>query len=141
MSLQVSISQFEIDDSSVVPSATLRTIADYLFALCGIYGIQAQQIVGGGGVVVTPVTPGGGGVVSIYPFMITSSDFNADGISYDNPDIVGDNLTIFVNEYAQQWLVAGPTTFSYTPIGIVMNIDGWDANTQSWTILIQKLNS
>lgn len=141
MSLSVTISQFDVVESTVVPSATLRSIANYLFALCGIYGLRAQQIVTGGGVVVTPSIPGTGVVSTVYPFIITSSDFNADGISYDNPDIVGDNLTIFVNEYAQQWLVAGPTTFSYSSSGLIMNIPGWDSNTQSWTILIQKLNS
>lgn len=141
MSLTVTITQFDVDETTVVPSATLRTIANYLFALCGIYGLRAQQIVTGGGVVVTPSTPGTGVVSTIYPFMITSSDFNPDGISYDNPDIIGDNLTIFVNEYAQIWLVAGPTTFSYTSTGIIINIPGFDSLTQSWTILVQKLNS
>lgn len=141
MSLSVTISQFDVDEATVVPSATLRTIANYLFALCGIYGLRAQQIVTGGGVVVTPSTPGTGVISTIYPFMISSSDFNPDGISYDNPDIVGDNLTIFVNEYAQILLYAGPTTFSYSPTGIIMNINGFDANTQSWTITIWKLNS
>lgn len=120
---------------------SLREVANYLIWLCGQYGNQAQNIsqgAGGGSVV-----PGGGGSggASIYPFIITSSDFEPDGISYNNPDIVGDNITLFINEYTQQWLVASGATFSYTPTGIIMNIAGFDSNVNSWTILIQKLNS
>lgn len=122
-------------------SASLRNVANYLIWLCGQYGQQAQNIlsISGGGSVI----PGGGGSggTSIYPFIITSADFEPDGISYDNPDIVGDNLTIFINEYTQQWLVASSSTFSYTATGIIINIPDFNANINSWTIMIQKLNS
>lgn len=117
----------------------LQIAADYLYDLCGKYRLAAQAIVdGGGGGSVAPVTPG---QPDIYPLYITSTDFEPDGISYDNPDIVGDNLILFVNEYTQQWLPAGASTFSYTPNGLVMNIPGFDANTQSWTIVIEKFNN
>lgn len=89
------------------------------------------------------VTTGGGGttpIPSIYPFIITSADFNSDGVSYTRPAIAADTLELFVNEYSQQFLVEGPNTFSITSTGIIMNIPGFDANTQDWTIRIDKLN-
>ncbi len=119
-------------------SADLKNVGNYLIWLCGIFGQQAQGIIdGGGGGSVIP----GGGTTNIYPFIITSGDFEPDGISYDNPDIIGDNISLFINEYSQQWLVAGSGTFSYTSTGIIMNIPGFDANVNTWTIMVQKLNS
>jgi len=118
---------------------TLTTTSNYLLALCGKYYLKANNNIGGSGGSVSPVNPGSSG--GIYPFIITSADFQQDGVSYNNPKIIGDNLTIFVNEYSQQWLTASANTFSYTLTGIVINIPSFDANTQSWTIMIQKLNS
>jgi hypothetical protein len=78
---------------------------------------------------------------NIYPFFITSADFEPDGVTYIDSRIVNDNLTIFVNESNQNWLQPGPNTFTITSQGIVLNIPDFDANTQDWTIMIQKLNS
>lgn len=108
-----------------------------LIRLCGKYYLQANAALNGGGVIPTPITP----TENIYPFIITSENFASDGVSYDNSEIVGDTLSLFVNEYSQQWLVEGDTTFSYTSTGIIMNIPGFDANSQEWTIMVQKLNS
>jgi len=118
----------------------LRSMANYLIWLIGMYGQQAQAILegSGGGTVI----PGGGSSgSSVYPIYITSADFQPDGISYDNPSIVGDNLIIFINEYTQQWLAASGSTFSYTASGIIMKIPGFDANANSWTIVIEKFNN
>lgn len=116
----------------------LREVANYLIWLIGFYGQQAQAILqGSGGGTVIP----GGNDSTIYPIYITSANFEPDGISYDNPNIVGDNLIIFVNEYVQQWLAASTTTFSYTASGIVINIPGFDSNSQSWSIVIEKFNN
>jgi len=118
----------------------LQVRCDYLYELMKRWALAAVPIVdGGGGGSVSPITPPAG--TDIYPFVITEADFEPDGISYNNADIVGDNLIIFANEYTQQWLVASPTTFSYTATGIVINIPGFDANTQTWTIVIQKRNN
>lgn len=121
--------------------ADITWASNYLFSICQFQG-RAQVIIngGGGGTPVTPVIPTPP-AASIYPFIITSSDFKPNGISYDNSNIVGDTLSIFVNEFSQQWLVAGPLTFSYSLTGIIINIPGFDSNTQTWTIMIQKLNS
>lgn len=115
----------------------LQVRCDYLYELMKRWALAAAAIVdGGGGGSVAPVTPVSS---AIYPFVITSADFEADGVSYDNPDIVGDNLMIFINEYTQQWLLA-PTSFVYTATGIEIVIPGFDANTFDYTIVIQKRN-
>lgn len=119
--------------------STLTATGNYLMSLCGKYSLAANNNIGGSGGTVSPVTPSTPS--GIYPFIITSANFQPDGVSYNNAEIVGSNLTIFVNEYAQQWLLASPTTFNYTSTGIIINIPGFNANTQTWTIMIQKLNS
>lgn len=109
----------------------------YLWELMGKYGIMAQYYTDGGGSVAPP-TPG---TENIYPFMITSGNFESDGVSYVNENTVNDTLSLFVNEYSNQWLVAGSDTFAKTSTGFIMNIPGFDANTQTWNIMVQKLNS
>jgi hypothetical protein len=117
---------------------TIRNIANYLLWLCGLFVPQAISIIaGGGGGSVTPVNPPVG---NIYPFVITSADFEADGTSYNNPDIIGDNLMLFINEWTQQWLFA-PASFVYTATGIQIVLGGFDANTFDYTIVIQKINN
>lgn len=125
---------------SLNPSAaSLTKTANYMYSLCAPFSLRAQAILGNGG----SIAPGGGGGSTsvIYPIFITSADFESDGVSYNNPDIVGDNLIIFVNEYVQQWLSASGSTFSYTATGIIMNIPDFDANVNSWSIVIEKFNN
>ena len=112
----------------------LYPCAQYLWELMGRYGVAAQGITGGGGSVPSP-TPTN---QNIYPFSITSADFESDGVSYNNPNIVGDNLMIFINEFSQQWLLAGQGYFVYTSTGIQITISGFDANTAEYTIIIQQ---
>jgi hypothetical protein len=116
----------------------LQIAADYVYDLCGRWKTQAQAIVdgGGGGGTITPVTPGS----SVFPLYITSADF-ADATNYNNPDIVGVPVMIFVNEYSQQWVIAGDNTFKYTGTGISITLPGFDAITYQYSIVIQKLGS
>lgn len=140
MALSVTITQFSGGVTEVQEKPALRAMANYLIWLCGMYGQQAEYILqGSGGGTVVP--EGGGTSSSVYPIYITSANFEPDGVSYDNPAIVGDNLIMFVNEYVQQWLAASGSTFAYTTSGIIMTIPDFDANTQSWTIVIEKFNN
>ncbi len=119
-------------DSSLVGTA------NYLYSLCRGYGLKAQNIINnGGGGSISPITP----VNGIFPFIITSADFESDGISYNNSRIVGVNLSIFIDEVSQQWLTASSTTFAYTATGIQILVPGFDANNYSYTIMIQKLGT
>jgi len=113
----------------------LDPCAQYLWELMGKYGVQAQGITGGGGSVPSP-TPSNQG---LYPFVITSADFESDGVSYNNPDIVGDNLELFPNQLNQQFWYAGQGFFVYTETGIRIIYAGFSANTQDWTIRIDQV--
>lgn len=87
------------------------------------------------------VDAGGSGSViptQTYPFIITSADFEPDGITYNNPAIVGDQLMLFITGYNQEWQFA-PTSFSYTATGIQIDIPGFDAANYG-NIIIQKIN-
>jgi hypothetical protein len=94
----------------------------------------------GGGGEIAPVTPDSECCVDLYPIHITQADFEDDGVSYNNADIVGDNIMIFVNQVSQTWWFAG-NGFVYTPTGIRITIPGFDASQYDYDIIIEKLGS
>lgn len=107
----------------------------YLLGLCAPYSLEAVRIVtGGSGGSVSPVVPDN----PIYPFIINSSDFEADGVSYNDSNIVGDRLMIFINQWSQQWFGDSDSAFTYTATGIEITLPGFNANTASYTIVIQR---
>lgn len=92
---------------------------------------------------ISPKTGGGTSVMpasSVYPLFITSANFEPDGVSYNNQAIVGDELSLFVNNFASNILYA-PDDFVYTATGIQIVALGFDANTFNYKIQIQKINS
>lgn len=129
--------EWQYDQDPTDADGILFGQGNYVYALLFPYLFEVQQSTGGGGTPVPPITPPVA-VINVYPIYITSSDFGSDGVSYDNANIVGDNLIIFPNELSQGWLGAGPTSFSYSATGLIINIPGFDANTQDWHITIQK---
>lgn len=115
----------------------LTPIGNYLISICRHQArAQAALDIGGSGEIPSLSLE----IENIYPFIIRSGDFESDGVSYNNEDIVGDNLTIFVNEFVQQWLTA-PQYFTYTATGIILNSTYFNANTDTLTIMVQRLNS
>ena len=122
--------------------STLQATSDYLYALCAPFNLKAEYILSiGGGGSISPIVQD----ANIYPFWVTSSDFNADGVSYTNLKMKStDRITIFINQYSQQWLVEGADTFQRTSDGFIITIPTFppfDASTQYWTMLVDKLNS
>lgn len=111
---------------------TLIQTSNFLYGLCGKYIFAANNITGSGGSI-SPVSPAN---PTIFPLVITGADFEVDGVTYNNPDIVGLNLMIFVSGFNSEWQFA-PTFFNYTPTGITIVFPGFDANNYS-TIIIQK---
>jgi hypothetical protein len=111
-----------------------REIANYLIWLTGSYGMDAAfrlgQTSGGGS-----LTPGGGGSGQFrYPLRVTGSDFESDGVTLNNSNIVGDNLMIFVSNFSQEWQFA-PDFFVYTATGIEIVFPGFDANNYNQIII------
>jgi len=135
--MALTITNFSGGVTAVAPSQSLIDTSNYLYSLCGKYSPIARNLINVGGVI-SPVSPSGGS--SVYPIYITSSNFESDGISYNNPNIIGDTLMIFVNEYSQQWFISGGNTFIYTATGIQITLPGFDANTYTYTVVIQKAN-
>ena len=74
----------------------------------------------------------------VYPFIITGADFEPDGITYNNPIIVGDQLMLRVGGYSGEDLFA-PTFFEYTSTGFVIIASSFDANNFG-NIVVWKIN-
>jgi hypothetical protein len=118
------------------PSAALVNVSNKLYSLCFAVN-EAISIVNGGtgGGTVTPTAPVG----NIYPFVITSSDFESDGVTYINANMKSDRIMLFINQYSQQWLVQGAGFFDRAATGFEITIPGFDATTQDYTIIVEKL--
>lgn len=109
----------------------LVNTANYALWLYGMFGQEAQIISGmsGGGTVI----PAGNN--SLYPYTITGADFEADGITYNDPRVAGINISLFADQFNSNFLYA-PDFFIYTTTGI--QLVGWNANDFG-TIRVDKL--
>lgn len=77
-------------------------------------------------------------VASIYPFVITSADFEADGVTYLNADMDTSGIFLQANNTPNPFLFA-PNDFIYVVGGIQITVPGFDANTFDYTIVVNKL--
>lgn len=127
--------QWQLDQDPSDADGILYGQGNYVYALCFPYILEAMNAVGGGQVVVP-----GTGVGQAYPFVITSDDFEADGVTYLNSNIGNADLMIFINEWTQQWLFS-PDSFVNTGTGIQIVLPGFDANSYDYTIVIQRNNT
>lgn len=93
---------------------------------------MAVSAVAGGS---TSIVPSGG---IQYPFFISSSNFEPDGVTYINPKLIGDNLSIFIDESAQIFGLS-EIEFEYVPEGIRITLAGFDANNFEYTVRIEKI--
>lgn len=133
--IERSIVQWQVDQDPTDEDELLYGLGNYLYALCFPYVLEGMNVVGGGQVVI----PGSGAGLS-FPFVITSGDFESDGVTYINANLGGLDLMIFINEWTQQWLLS-PDAFVNTGNGIQIVLSGFDANTYDYTIVIQRNNS
>lgn len=77
--------------------------------------------------------------VHVFPFIVTSADFEADGVTLNDSRIPGNSVSLFVNNFASNILVA-PTDFIYVSGGIEIVAPGFDASSFSYVIQIFKIN-
>lgn len=82
--------QYEMDSTD----STLRETSDYLYALCGRYALDAQNVINAGGVVVTPVEDVSNYLIKqrAYPQFIVGA--------VDSPMVDGDTVLEIVDELA-----------------------------------------
>lgn len=114
---------------------TLELTANFLYTLLGIYGLKAMVVEESAGTV-SPVQPGPVSGI-LFPFYIHSSDFESDGVTYLNTKIVGVNISLFINEYVQQFFPG--THFNYVPSGgFVITAPGFDATQFDYTIRVER---
>lgn len=107
----------------------LDTIGNYLISISKFSAKAEANIVGGGGsTTITTATP------FSFPLRVTGSHFENDGITYNNPNIVGFDLMLFVSNYSQEWQFA-PAFFQYTATGIQIVSSGFDANLYDQIII------
>jgi len=117
----------------------IQQVSDYCYALCAPYQFTAENIVngGGGGMVPSP-TPN-----QSFPIYITELDFLS-STEYDNPVLSGNMLMIYLNEINRylsppQNINATPE-FVLTPTGIEITLDGFDARSFTYNLLIEKVS-
>jgi hypothetical protein len=105
---------------------TLRHTANYLYDLCGRYGLAAARIVaaGGGGTVVSPTSPSYDGRINWI--RVTSADMENE-TDYVNTSLDGEVFRVFAN-WIPRYLEYG-TEWEYLDGGGVRLI-GWDSTTQ-----------
>lgn len=77
-------------------------------------------------------------VSSIYPFVITSADFESDGVTYLNADMDTSGIFLQANNTPNPFLFA-PNDFTYVLGGIQITVPGFDSNTFNYTIVVNKL--
>lgn len=112
----------------------MSAVCNYLWEICGRYGVAAQGITGGGGVVPspTPSTP----IKS--PIKITGADFVSetewDGANSDSITIQPSyTLQVFYNDI-QRFLDEG-TEWTRNSLGVTITLSGFDAVTFPTSIL------
>lgn len=93
---------------------------------------------------ISPKTGGGGTLTPTqsFPIVITSADFESDGVTYLNSTIAsvaGNSVYLLANNTPNPILFA-PTDFIYVAGGIEIILAGFDANTFNYTIAINQIN-
>lgn len=74
-----------------------------------------------------------------FTFIVTSADFEADGVTLIDDRIPGNSVVLFANNFTSNFLVA-PTDFIYVSGGIEIVADGFDANSFNYTIVVSKIS-
>ncbi|HRP30441.1 MAG TPA: hypothetical protein PKV73_01050 [Agriterribacter sp.] len=87
------------------------------------------------------VDAGGSGsaaATDVFPFVVTSADFEPDGVTLLDTRISGNTVYLQANNVPNPFLFA-PDDFIYVSGGVEIIVPGFNANTFSYTIVVNKL--
>lgn len=85
-------------------------------------------------------TSAGSDTATDFPYIITSANFEADGVSYNDPRVIGMNVSLQINNFTGNFLSTGNGITS-TATGFIITDAAFDANSFDYTIQVNKLNS
>lgn len=103
---------------------------NYLWEVMGRYGIKSEGLVGGGGSV-SPATRSQG-----FPINITQADFTTTTF-YPNTNLFGNTIAVWLNEINRY--LDPVTEFSYDSTGLTILMPGFDADANTYYIIIEKV--
>lgn len=114
------------NDGGAQTAASLRATANYLYWLCGLFQLQAQNIISGpGGGSVSP-TPPTATLPNPYDFIVDGSSFiPTGGTTVNIPSFIGFNID-FVRNSISQYTTAPPFDDTYF---------SWNRVTGDFTLL------
>lgn len=138
MPIQASVNQFS-GGVTAFTNEGAHGVADYLYWMCGKFGLEAQQILN----IQTPggtVMAGTIGTSPSFPILATAVDFEPDGVTYLNPALVGVNLMIYISNYNASWYNEGSGAFIHVGNGIKITLPGFNifSGTPPFSVLIQE---
>jgi len=111
-------------------NTTLQNVANYVYRLCGRFGLRAIAVLGGGaggGTIITPVRPTQFGFSFEYLIPITAADF-ATATDYNDSRIAGKQLEVFWKNIPNYQTPTG-WQLIYTPSGFTVFVnDGTGGN-------------
>lgn len=107
----------------------MSAVCNYLWEICGRYGVAAQGISGGGSYIPTP-TP-----IQQYPIYITQANFTTSTL-YPNPKLFGINISVFLSQINR--LLLPVSEFVVDSAGLTILISGFDALNNNYELLIDK---
>lgn len=105
-------------------NSTLQNVANYVYRLCGRFGLKAAGVLGGGpggGTVITPITPGSMGISFEYLIPIRASDFFS-ATEYRDSRIAGKQVEVFWKNIPNYQSSFG-WQLIYTPNGFEVFVD------------------
>lgn len=118
-----------------VDGEQLRKAANYLYTLCGRFGLLAQDLIGQGGGFVEV-----GGVTKeeedSFPLYITQADFTTSNF-YPNVVLANYSIRVYLNEINR---LLTDSEFSVNAFGLTILLDGFDATLYTYELMIYKVN-
>lgn len=118
-----------------VDATELRAATDYLYDLTGKYGLMAQSLTGGAGGLVTV----GGATTdesNAFPLYITEANFTS-ATFYPDVRLANYSIRVYLNEINRLLL---DSEFSVSAFGLTILLDGFDATTNTYELMIHKVN-